>query len=184
MSVAWWRSRFPELLKQAEIKGAGQYARAGRGFWPPDLQPDTGRQSVPLQMNESINKAEDGTLHSRIDRECAAIGPRIAVVTITTIAMALAAVIGGASAYCDSVGGTLFWVLYLTLVMPFQAMLHVPVEFAMALAGYGATVFAISRWSSFRLRFGVAVLAIVSSAIASGVITWFLTDIPGVCTVM
>ncbi|KKJ08066.1 MAG: hypothetical protein V4793_22275 [Paraburkholderia tropica] len=131
-------------------------------------------------MTESIDKPD---LQAATSPGASVAGLPFLAVLATTLAMALAAIGGGALAYCDSGGGALLWVIYLALLMPVGAMLNAPVECALAVVIYVAIVFAISRWSRLKLTLGMALTAIVCSAVLSAAVTWFLSDVRHACRI-
>lgn len=131
-------------------------------------------------MTESIHKPDP---QSTANPSSGRTGASFIAIVATTLAMALAAIGGGALAYCDSGGGALLWVIYLAVLVPAGAMLNASVECALAVAIYAAIVFAISRWSRLKLTLGVALTAIACSAVLSAAVTWFLSDVRHACRI-
>ncbi|WP_321783659.1 hypothetical protein [Paraburkholderia sp. J94] len=89
--------------------------------------------------------------------------------------LAIAAVAGSSSVYCDGLGETVFWTILLS-VMPVAVLALEPSTVLWPLAGYLVAVFLIARYTKLRptaLNFGIAFIAAYAlGAGAAQVLGW------------
>ncbi len=90
--------------------------------------------------------------------------------------MALGAVVGGASAYCDSIGGAMLGTLFFALGIPIEALVRWPGEFVLGLLGYVAVILIVAKLSGLKLCVRIVVPAILGSAGLSWVVTSMINN--------
>ncbi|MFP3709983.1 hypothetical protein SB783_38900 [Paraburkholderia sp. SIMBA_009] len=86
--------------------------------------------------------------------------------------MALGAVVGGASAYCDGIGGAMLGTLFFALGIPIEALVRWPAEFVLGLLGYVAVVLIVTKLS--RLKLGVRI--VTPAILGSAALSWLATS--------
>lgn len=95
--------------------------------------------------------------------------------------IAIVAVAGGSTIYCQSFGGIVLWTLFASFWIPIAGLTQEPAAVLWPLAAYLLVVFVVARCTRFRptpLNFAIAVVLTYAASIA---IDWALGWTGGVC---
>lgn len=124
-------------------------------------------------MTGSIERAE--RTRTRVPANGPEGGARSSIVRAGVAAslMGLGAVVGGATAYCDGIGGAMLGMLFFALGIPIEALMRSPGEFVLGLLGYIAVVLIVAKLSPLKLGARIVVPAILFSAALS----WLATSV-------
>jgi hypothetical protein len=107
---------------------------------------------------------------------------RFAGLAVLGALLAIVAVAGGSTIYCQSFLGTVFWTLFASFWMPIAGLIQEPSVVLWPLAAYLVVVFVVARYTRLRptpLNFAVAVVLTYAASVA---IVWGLGWTTGVCT--
>jgi hypothetical protein len=97
--------------------------------------------------------------------------------------LAIIAVAGGSTIYCQSLPGAVFWTLLASFWLPVAGLIHEPGVVLWPLAAYVVVVYAIARYTRLRPTLLNLTIAAVATYALGAAVDWGLGWTNGVCAI-